>query len=139
FKVMLDVDGDTVTRTFEVRGDPALQLTLAQQKEREAFLVEVQDIQVKVEERSAEIRTRRVAATGAEADRLAVLERRLTAGRDAPRAKLSGVARNFNGSGAQQGSFFPPTALHRQALVDAKEELAAVEKELKGGVGAAKP
>ena len=126
----LDVDGDTASRTFEVRADPGLTLTIAQHKERERFLVEVQDLQVRVEERAAAIRTLRMTATGAEADRLNVLERRLTAGRDAPRAKLGGVARNFNGTGAEQGSLQLPTTTHRLALAESKAEMAAVEKEL---------
>src|SRR5207249_2357142 len=37
YRVTLDVDGDTASRTFEVRSDPALQVTLAQHKAREAF------------------------------------------------------------------------------------------------------
>ena len=69
--------------------------------------------------------------TGADADRLAALERRLSAGRDAPRGKLGGIARTYNGTGAQQGSFLPPTTIQRQTLADAKAELAAIEKELK--------
>ena len=61
----------------------------------------------------------------------ALLERRLTGGRDGVRAKLGGVARFFNGTGAQQGSFLAPTATQRQVVTEAKAELMAVEKELK--------
>ena len=43
----------------------------------------------------------------------------------------AGVARGYNGSGAQQGSFAPPTNTMRQVVAEAKAELAAVEKELK--------
>ena len=41
------------------------------------------------------------------------------------------IARTYNGTGAQQGSFLPPTTLQRQTLAEAKAELAAIEKELK--------
>jgi hypothetical protein len=57
----------------------------------------------------------------------------LSAGREAVRTKLGGVARAFNGNGAQQGSLYPPTNTHRQAVAEAKAELAAVEKELANG------
>jgi photosystem II stability/assembly factor-like uncharacterized protein len=131
YKVTLDVDGDTVSRTFEVRGDPIANLTLLQQKAREAFLVEVEALQVRTENLATDLRARRLAATGAEVTRLQALERRLTAGRNAPRGKLGSIASAFNGSGAQQGSFNPPTNTQRRVLAEAKAELAAVEKEAK--------
>jgi len=131
FKVTLDADGDTTSRTFEVRSDPALNVTLAQHRAREAFLLEVQAAQVEAENLAAKLRERRASTTGAEADRLAALERRLTAGRNSVRTKLGGVARAFNGTGAQQGSLFPPTNTHRQAVSEAKAELQAVQKEVK--------
>jgi hypothetical protein len=137
FTVTLNVDGDTTSRTFEVRADPAGNVTLAQQKSREAFLVDVQNLQVETEQRAADLRTRRTSATGADSTRLVALERRLTGGRDGVRAKLGGVARFFNGTGAQQGSFLPPTTTQRQVVAEAKTELMAVEKEMKA-VAAAK-
>ena len=93
--------------------------------------MDVQNTQIAIEQRLTDLRAKRAAASGADADRFAALERRLSAGRDAPRGKLGGIARNYNGSGAQQGSFQPPTALQRQILAEAKAELAAVDKELK--------
>jgi hypothetical protein len=131
FTVTLDVDGETSTQVLEVRSDPALAISVAQQRAREAFLLDVQATQVQVEQRARELRALRAEATGQDSAALQALERRLTGGRDAPRAKLGGIARNFNGSGAQQGSFAPPTELHRQALSDAKAELAAVEDAMK--------
>jgi len=128
YKVTLDVDGDTASRTFEVRGDPGLNVTAAQHKAREAFLLDVQATQVKVEEMAAELRNRRAEATGDAATQLQALERRLTAGRDAPRGRLGGIARAYNGTGAQQGSLMPPTNEQRKILAAAKAEVAAVEK-----------
>jgi len=130
YSVTLDVDGDTTSRTFEVRGDPALPVTVAQHKARETFLLDVQAQQVKVEQMAATLRQRRTGATGADSAKLVALERRLTGGRDAPRAKLGAIARAYNGNGAQQGSLYPPSAQYRQALVEAKAEVAAIEKEL---------
>jgi len=131
FKVTLDVDGDTTTRTFEVRGDPGLNVTLLQQKARETFLLDVQATQIKVEDMVTDLRSRRASATPEQATKLQALERKLTAGRDAPRGRLGGIARAYNGTGAQQGSLMPPTTEQRKLLAAAKVEIAAIEKEMK--------
>ena len=135
YKVTLTVDGDTTSRSFEVRGDPMAKLTAFEQKARENFLMDVQAQQIRTEKLAADIRAQRLAATGAEATRLQALERRLTAGRDAPRGKLSSIASAFNGSGAQQGSVSAPTGQQRRVLAEAKAELAAVEREEKAKGG----
>ena len=116
---------------LEVRSDPALSIAVAQQRAREAFLLDVQATQVELEQRASELRALRAEATGDDAAALQALERRLTGGREALRAKLGGIARAFNGTGAEQGSFAPPTELHRQMLAEAKAELAAVEDAMK--------
>jgi hypothetical protein len=130
FTVTLDVDGDTTSRTFEVRGDPGLNVTLLQHRARETFLLDVQATQVKVEEMATDLRNRRTSATPEQATTLQALERRLTAGRDAPRGRLGGIARAYNGTGAQQGSLMPPTNEQRKILAAAKAEISAVAKEM---------
>jgi hypothetical protein len=131
YTVTLDVDGDTTSRKFEVRADPGLTLTLSQHKAREAFLLDVQAQQVRVEQLATELRARRTGATIADSTRLVALERRLTTGREGLRGSLSSIARAYNGNGAQQGSLMPPSAQHKEALAAAKTEVAAIEKELK--------
>jgi photosystem II stability/assembly factor-like uncharacterized protein len=125
YTVTLNVDGDSTTRSFEVRGDPAANLTAAQYKARETFLLDVQDTQLKLALAVATLRTKRQQATPEEATKLQALERRLTqaAGR------IGRIPGSFNGSGAQQGSFQPPTGQQRRLLIEAKAELAAVKKE----------
>jgi photosystem II stability/assembly factor-like uncharacterized protein len=130
YVITLDVDGDTTSRPLEVRADPMLPYTLAQHRAREMFLLDVQAVQIELDRVLKDLRARRAAATGADSTRLVALERRLTAGRAAPRALLGSVARAFNGSGAQQGSFAPPAAVHRRMLADARAEMAAIEKQL---------
>lgn len=132
YTVTLDVDGDTTSRKLEVRADPGLTLTVAQHKAREAFLLDVQAQQVKVEQLAADIRARRTGATSADSTKLVALERRLTAGRDAVRGSLGSIARSYNGSGAQQGSLMPPSTQHKEALAATKAEIAAIERELRG-------
>ena len=129
YKVTLDVDGDTTSRMFIVRDDPMSRMTLAQHKAREAFLLEVQSQQIRNEAVASLVRERRTVATGAEATRLQALVRRLTGGRDAPRGKLGGLASDFNGSGAEQGSMSAPTGQQRRVLANAKAEINAVEKD----------
>ena len=130
YRVTLSVDGDTASRVIQVRADPLLPYSIAQHRAREAFLLEVQAAQVEVDKVLNELRTRRAGATGVDSTRLGALQRRLTTGRNAPRIVLGGIARAFNGSGAQQGSFAPPSADSRRALAEARREIAAIEKDL---------
>src|SRR6185369_13833941 len=64
FKVTLEVDGvATESRTFEVRADPTSNVTLAQHKAREAFVVEVMDLIARTDTLMADVTTRRGAAS----------------------------------------------------------------------------
>jgi hypothetical protein len=81
FKVTLEVDGVAAeSRMFDVRADPASAVSLADHKLREAFVVEVMDLQARVAKLSADLAARRAAATGDEATRLQALEQRLGGG-----------------------------------------------------------
>jgi photosystem II stability/assembly factor-like uncharacterized protein len=149
FKVTLEVDGvGTESRTFTVRADPASSVTLLQHQAREAFVVDVMDMQAKIEKLVADVRARRAAATGEEATRLQGLETRLVggggggrggrgggaAGGPAPiqpvRTRLTGLINAFVGSGARTGTMTAPTGTMRAALAEAKVDLAAIEKEI---------
>jgi len=83
---------------------------------------------VKIAAAVTALRTKRQQATPEAATKLQALERRLTqaAGR------VGRIPGAYNGSGAQQGSFQPPTGQQKGLLAEAKAELAAVKKE--GGV-----
>ena len=154
FKVTLEVDGAAAgSEMFEVRADPASNVTLAQHKAREAFSVEVMDLLAKVETLSKDVATRRAAATGADAERLQALEQRLVgsggrggrggggaggggaAGGAATvqpvRQRLSTLINAFVGSGARTGTLSAPTGTMTTALAEAKADLAAIEKELR--------
>jgi hypothetical protein len=162
FKVTLEVDGVAgESRTFDVRPDPASSVTLAQHKAREAFEVEVMELQAKVEALATDLRARRTAATGEEAARLMALEQRLVGGgggrgrgegggrgaaeggegggagtgggRGAQplRQRLGSLITSFVGSGARTGTLSAPTTTMRGVLAEAKTDLAAIEKEIK--------
>jgi hypothetical protein len=145
FKVTLEVDGAAAeSRAFEVRADAASPVTLTQHKAREAFVVEVMELQAKTEALGTELRKRREAATGEEAARIQALERRLVGaaggrgggggGRGGPqpvRQRLGGLITTFVGSGARTGSLAAPTTTMRTTLSEAKADLEAIEKEIK--------
>ena len=150
FKVTLEVDGAAAgSQTFEVRADPASNITLAQHKAREAFSVDVMDLLAKVDTLSKDLAVRRQTATGAEAARLQALEQRLggggaggrggrgvaAAGGPPPvqpvRQRLSALINAFVGSGARTGTLAAPTGTMTAALAEAKGDLAAIEKEMR--------
>lgn len=149
FKVTLEVDGVAAgSKTFEVRGDPASDVTLLQHKARETFVFDVIDLQAKVDALAKSVAARRAAATGDQATKLQAIEARLGAagvggrgggtGRGggvpgqvpAVRTRLSGLLSAFNMSGATTGSMKPPTGTQTATLADAKKDLAAIEKDL---------
>ncbi|HET9425577.1 MAG TPA: hypothetical protein VFO55_09410 [Gemmatimonadaceae bacterium] len=128
YTVTMKVDGDSTTRSFEVRGDPASGLTVAQYKARETFLLDVVDTQQELQAVLAALRTRRAQVTADEATKLQALERRVTqAGQ-----RIGSIPGAFIGNGARHGSMSPPTGQQRSLLAEAKAELAAVRRE--GGV-----
>jgi hypothetical protein len=148
FKVALEVDGAVIeTRAFEVRGDPASNVTLEQQKAREAFAIEVADLLTRVEKLNADLTARKAAATGDAAEKIGALQTRLVGGAGGGRGRggggggrgggpqpvrqqLSGLVSAMTISGSQTGTVSPPTGTLKAALVGAKTELAAIEKEM---------
>jgi hypothetical protein len=147
FKVTLEIDGVAgESRMFEVRADPGSTVTLTQHKAREAFVVEVMELQTNVEKMSVDLRARREAAKGDEATRLQALEQRLVGGggrgggrgggsgpanKPPVRQRLNGLISAFVGSGARTGTLSAPTTTMRDILAEAKTDLAAIERELK--------
>jgi hypothetical protein len=156
FKVVLEVDGRASgSQTFEVRGDPASNVTLAQQKAREAFSVEVMDLLAKVERLESAAAAARLTSKGDDLARWQAIEQKLigaggrggrggastgpgqaAAGGAAPvqpvRTRLSGLINAFVGSGARTGTLGAPTGTMTAALAEAKADLAAIEKDMQG-------
>ena len=102
----------------------------------------------RIDKTTADLRTRRGAATGEEATRLQGLEQRLAGagggrggrgagGGGAPvpvqpvRTRLTGLLNTFNMSGARTGTMAGPTGTMREILEDAKKDLAAIEREIR--------
>src|SRR5207237_7664633 len=117
--------------------------------------VDVMDVLAKIDTLANELSKKRAAATGDEAARLQALEQRLVgapggrgrgaAGDEQPaapsggrgrggqpvRQRLGGLITAFVGSGARTGTLSAPTTTMRDALAEAKAELAAIETEIK--------
>ena len=117
FQVTVEAGGASHTQTVEVRGDPLMPVTLAQYQERERFLLDVLDLEVRID-----------AALERISDRPDQAEAR-TQLEDARQA-VSRVFRAMNGNGVRQGSLYPPTATHRQVVDEAEGTLARIESAL---------
>jgi hypothetical protein len=132
YSVELTVDGQTFTQSLLVRGDPRMPITADQWRDREAFLVDLQNKRRAIATALttvAELRqTNR--QQGAEGE-LQSLEQRLrsvsrTAGR---------LASEFNGNGVRQGTLFGPTASQRDRKQLLDRDVAAVLEEVERAVG----
>ncbi|MGQ0764958.1 MAG: VPS10 domain-containing protein [Gemmatimonadota bacterium] len=146
FAVTLDVDGQRSSQRFVVRADPLLPVTVAQHQQRETFLVNVLTAQDSIasmgtrmtqlrpaitalRERSGEGSAARSSADTA-ANRLTALERTLRAGPGAVRGRAYGLAGEYNGTGALQGTLYPPTRTHRDAFAAILADLRRISIEL---------
>ena len=130
YAVTLDADGARSTQRVVVKGDPLMPITEAQYREREAFLVDLQALQVRAADlaRRAGVRGgggfgRRPAA--GPADSLSALRSRIG---DVMRG-LSRLASDINGSAVQAGSLYPPTRTQQQRKADLAAELSAATAE----------
>lgn len=146
FVVTLDVDGARQTQLLTVRPDPLLPVTVAQHRQREAFLTQVLDAQRTTTDMGTRmtslrqlITERRDAAGQGTAARtagdsalarLTALERRVRQGQGALRGRVYNLAGEYNGNGAQQGSLYPPTRTHRDAFAAMLVEIARAQREL---------
>ena len=97
YTVTMEAGAVKVTQRFEVRGDPTSDVSVAEHRAREAFLLEVLDVQAQLTAKGL----RREAAA------------------------LSRLLGAFTGSGVRQATMHGPTATHRAALAEARRALTA--------------
>ncbi len=112
YTVALTAGTVTVKQTVQVKPDPKMPLTLAQYRDREAFLVDLLGVQREswnLAHRAQDPRQRGAASR---------VQRRAYA-----------LAGSFNGNGALSGTLYPPTPVQRQELAALKVELASLEKQ----------
>jgi hypothetical protein len=91
YSVTLTADGESSTQEVDVIGDPEMNLMAEQWNARETFLLGVLDAQRQLSEMVGTMEPER-------RQELRRLQRR-----------LGNLADEFNGSGVQQGSLYPPT------------------------------
>ena len=114
YTVTLEAGGARSTQRVVVKGDPLMPITLAQHREREEFLLQVQQDQVRAAEAAQRVR--------ALPDSMRALVARLASAR----RDLDAIAGEFNGRAVRQGTLYPPTATHRQRYRAAQAALAEV-------------
>ena len=105
YTVTLEARGTTSTRTMEVLADPLGGPTVAEQREREAFMLELLELR-------DEIQGRLSSASGGDAASL--------------RGHLRSVMRvygSLNGGGVRQGTLRPPTGTHRARIEEVRRAL----------------
>lgn len=145
YTVTLIAGGARASQKVVVRGDPLMPLTDAQYRDREAFLLSVQEMQSKVlqaardaDQLRRQLRARQdslrkaggvPAGMAARIDSVSALGDRL----NRLRRGVFGLASQFTGSGAQQGSLYPPTDTQkaRKRMLEAQldEQLQALDEQ----------
>ena len=113
------------TRSLQVQGDPEMPITDTEYLEREAFLLEVLDMQRRAF--AAEEKARSLM----EADRSEDNRKRYREARQLRQA-IYGLAGVYNGRGVRQGSLYPPRPEHRMQKERLAERLSRLEARLKG-------
>ncbi len=128
YTVTLESRGIRMARTVEVRSDPDSPATLAQQREREAFLLTLLSLEREIEESTSRITSLRESGQRG-AQELRDVEQELRR----HLAVANGIYDSLNGSGVRQGTLYPPTETHRQRVAEIETGLAQVERVLREG------
>jgi len=128
YTVTIEADGNRAVQTVEVRGDPALPISVAQAQAREEFLVDVAAAleRARTTQQSLTQLRNQLRDQSSQRQRLQRVEQMLTRVQAASRL-LGGIATAFNGGGVRPGSMYPPTQAHLDALDQASEALEQAE------------
>lgn len=146
YTVTLQAGDQRATEAVRVVADPLLPLTVAQHKERESFQLQLADMLAEIVSMSQRLATLRRdltaqrdgAAAGSPAraaaesrlERLAGVERSFVEGPVAMQGRINQLSGAFNGSGAQQGSLYPPTPPMRAQAAEVRTSIERVRAEL---------
>jgi hypothetical protein len=140
YTIALQAGDAKATETVRVLHDPLLTLTVAQHKEREQFQLDLTDMLAEIVAMSQQLAKARADLTargGADSSlaRLTNVERSFVTSVGQAQGRIMQLYGHFNGSGAQQGSLYPPTAGMkaqareiRGAIDRLKRELAVVSR-----------
>jgi hypothetical protein len=146
YTITLQAGDARATETVRVNADPLLPLTIAQHKERETFQIELADMTAEIvtlSQQLARVRTdltaRRDAAAAGSAARtaadtslagLTTVERSFVAGVGSAQGRIQQMYGSFNGSGAQQGSLYPPTAAMKAQAREIRGAIDRLKREI---------
>lgn len=146
YTVTLQAGDARATETIRVLADPLLPLTVAQHKEREAFQLELADMLGEIATMSQQLATLRrevtarrdAAAAGSPArtaaesslERLTGIERSFVASLAFAPGRINQLQGTFNGSGAQQGSLYPPTPPMRAQAREIRGSIDRLKREM---------
>jgi hypothetical protein len=141
YTVTMDVDGRQTKMSFDVRADPAMMMSVADHKAREEFLLDAQDVQVRLAAAISQFRARLAQASAADSAQLNAIAVKFnllppSGGSgfrrpSGPLSELAGLAGAWNGSGARHGGLQAPSGTHRKVLSDAKAVLAEIERAIR--------
>ena len=148
YAVTLQAGDARATETVRVVADPLLPLTVAQHKEREAFQLEMADMLAELVTMSQQLAARRRdltaqrdaapgspagAAAATNLTNLTQLERTFVASVGQAQGRIMQLYNSFNGSGAQQGSLYPPTAAMKAQARDLRGIVDRLKREMAVG------
>jgi len=127
YTVTLAARGTESSQTVQLSGDPEMKISVAEYQARERFLLEVLDLNQQVQETmSAMGVTGGGFGFGRPSGPPSTPEARIRA----VARTLRGVYSSLNGAAVQEGSLYPPTQTMRDAVVAAKNELAALRSSM---------
>ena len=146
YTVTLQAGDAKATETIRVNADPLLNITVAQHKERGGFQLEMADMLAEIVTMSQQLATTRrdltsrrdAAAAGSAARtaadsslaRLTTVERSFVTSLAPAQGRINQLYGSFNGSGAQQGSLYPPTSSMKAAGRDIRAAIDRVKREM---------
>lgn len=130
YTVTLVARGREVSQPVEVRGDPLLeQLTQADYERREAFILEVLELEAEAQDVENRLEEAAGQASGERAEEL----RRAAAELDDAVDDAGDAAGGLQAGGVRQGSLFPPTETMIRRLERAREVMERARATLGGG------
>ena len=133
YTITLQAGDARATETVRVLADPQLELTVAQHKEREDFQLQMVDMLTEVSQLSQQLATLRRDLTArndsARLARLTNVERAFVTDLAPSLGQINQLYGSFNGSGAQQGSLYPPTAPMRARAREIRTTVDRIKRE----------
>jgi hypothetical protein len=134
YTITLQAGDARATETVRVLADPKLELTVAQHKEREDFQLQMVDMLTEIAQVSQQLATMRrdlaARSDSAALARLTTVERSFVTGLGPAQGQINQMYSSFNGSGAQQGSLYPPTAIMKARARDIRATVDRIRRDM---------